>query len=94
MSEGPATQAELAARLRELAAVRPTSRQELANLEGRCVALARFLATSATADVTTPEIVWHFLSDTGIRFKDSSYAEMQLTALSETLARWDAKSAV
>ena len=38
-----------------------------------------------------PEAVWHFLSDVDIRFKDPSYATVQLAEISSVLDKWQAQ---
>lgn len=90
----PSTQTELAALLQQLAASRPKTRQELSDLEARCVSLSRYLTSSAPRNLEVPEIVWHFLSDADIRFKDSAYAEAQIAGVLEASASWQPKSAI
>jgi hypothetical protein len=94
MGLNPTNQTELAAIVQQLAATRPISREELSDLQTRCMSLSRYLATSAPKDLEVPEILWHFLSDADIRFKDPAYAESQIAGLLAAFTDWQAKSAV
>jgi hypothetical protein len=85
----PRNQSELACALRKLAAAKPADRQALAELEQRCISLTRYLGGSAPVQLSVPELVWHFLADPDIRFKDSRYAEAQLAELDALLEGWD-----
>lgn len=81
----PASKAGLADCLRALASRAPLDRTGLSELESDCTPLAHHLRQSpAFQDV--PETIWHFLSDSDIRYRDSRYAEAQLAALAQCLA--------
>ena len=82
----PRTQDEIFAALREIAAARPSNKLELRDLESRCVALSQHLAAHGDLADQIPELVWHFLSDADIRFKDQRYADLQLSQMSVFLS--------
>ena len=87
MRTDPANQNELWEILSLLANVRPANELENAQVVAQCTELSRYLATPNAASLHVPEIVWHFLSDPDIRFKDPRYAEAQLDGLREALSR-------
>lgn len=87
MTVMPTSRAEVIAAVSSLAARRPKSREEMSSLERESVALALHIQ-KRTALHDVPEVVWHFLSDVDIRFKDSEYAEMQLAELRKVLEQW------
>ena len=82
----PRTQDEIFAALREIAATRPSGKSELQDLESRSAALSRHLAAHGDLANQVPELVWHFLSDADIRFKDPHYADLQLSQMSVLLS--------
>ena len=92
MIEQPTNQRELAAILRVLASAKLVTKSDLAEVEDRSVALARYLGSAAVPAFDVPEFVWHFLSDPDIRYKDSRYAEAQLAELESLLEQWEGTS--
>ncbi len=86
MTVGPfADVHELAAALRRLAAmplatVEERKAWERAAYEVRCAFPAELAAR-------LPEVIWHFLMDADLRWKDHEYAEVQLGQLREALVR-------
>jgi len=72
--------------LRELAAIRPVDVSELRDLQQRCGALSRHLGAHSELANQVPELVWHFLADADIRFKDQVYAQMQWAQMDAFLA--------
>lgn len=89
----PRTQDEIFAALREIASARPSSKSELRDLVSRSVALSRHIAAHGNLADQVPELVWHFLSDADIRFKDSHYADLQLSQMSALLSSGDSNDA-
>ena len=86
MSVGPIHDVhDLAAELRRLAAL-PLSTIEERKAWERAAYEVRCAFPSELAD-QLPEIVWHFLMDADLRWKDPEYAEVQLGALREALVR-------
>ena len=90
MAVMPTSRDEVIAAVRGLAAHRPTSRSEVADLERESVALAVHIQKHTSLH-DVPEAVWHFLSDVDIRFKDPSYATVQLAEISSVLDKWQAQ---
>ncbi|GAA0718156.1 hypothetical protein [Dokdonella soli] len=84
---------ELIANLRRLAVREPADVEQLDPLVTECVALKLHISASPSLANSTPEIVWHFLSDADIRFKDHRCAKAQLTGLLSVLAQWERQSA-
>lgn len=72
--------------LGELAAMRPVDVSGLRDLQQRCSALSRHLGAHSELANLTPELVWHFLADADIRFKDPAYAQMQWAQMDAFLA--------
>jgi len=89
----PTSPQELIEALRRLAAHEPADLEELRALVDECTALKLYISASSSLANSTPESVWHFLSDADIRFKDPRYARAQLTGLASTLAQWERQSA-
>ena len=85
LSDYPASVADLVAHLRVIATRGPRTREELRALERECVSLAFHVQRSAVCGAV-PEIVWHFLSDADIRYKDPEYARSQIASLISALA--------
>lgn len=74
----PYTKSELAADLRALGARDIASKADLKgwySFANRVAAKLR--SSSAEVLGNVPELVWHYLSDADIRFKDERYREMQ-----------------
>ena len=85
----PTSKLELISALRALAERNPRTREEKGQLEQDCVALALHIQRNmAVHDM--PHVIWHFLHDPDIRFKDPAYAEMQLAEVRDTLSQWAA----
>ena len=80
------TQDELQSALREIAAARPSSPSELLAIQARCSALSKQLTSQRHLADQVPELVWHFLADADIRYKDPRYAEIQFTQMDSFLA--------
>lgn len=76
---------EVLATLRELAAARPSNPVELNALQARCASLSQRLLSHADLADQMPEIVWHFLSDADIRYKDPRYAQLQFAQMDALL---------
>jgi len=74
------TREELLLALQALAARDPVTREDLVQLEAESFLLAEQIRQSAVCN-ETPEIVWHFLSDADIRFKDEEYKRSQCQRL-------------
>lgn len=85
MAHDPTTTRHLIAALRELATREPQCREELAALEQECVALTLRIGDMPCLGAV-PEIIWHFLADPDIRFKDAVYAQEQRKGLAAVLA--------
>ena len=81
----PASLGELVASLRLLAAREPHTNDDLRALERECMSLALNTQRSSLCN-RVPEIVWHFLSDADIRFRDVEYARVQTASLLAALA--------
>jgi len=93
MNSQPNDKQELIDTLRQLVAVKPQSLPELKQLETLSVEVARHAASELAGRLEIPESVWHFLADPDIRYKDPSYAAVQLAELEQVLARWQDASA-
>jgi hypothetical protein len=87
----PSSRAEVAGAVRALASRVPKSREELSALESDCVELARHIQ-NGTKLHDVPHLVWHFLSDADVRFKDPEYARLQLSRIVEVLDAWTRES--
>jgi hypothetical protein len=79
----PLTREQLASELSRLSSEQPQTLEDLGQLERESTALLLRLRDSSGFDV--PELVWHFLSDADVRFKDSRYASAQMEGLSDAL---------
>ncbi|WP_369935353.1 hypothetical protein [Xanthomonas tesorieronis] len=86
MMDLPMTWGEILETLGELAAMRPVDVSGLRNLQQRCETLSQHLAAHSELSNLTPELVWHFLADADIRFKDPVYAQMQWAQMDAFLA--------
>ena len=89
----PASPRELIAILRRIAERSPSSADELRTLQDECGALMAHISTLPALSDSTPHIVWHFLSDADIRFKDPRYAKAQLEGLAVALSQWEHQAA-
>jgi hypothetical protein len=87
-SPTPLNRAAVVAALRAIAAKKPETREELTDLEAEAVVLGEPIEGSTVCD-DLPHVVWHFLSDADIRFKDERYREMQLRELDEAITAWE-----
>jgi hypothetical protein len=87
MTVVPSSRDEVVEAVRALAARVPRSHAELSALETDSVNLARHIQ-HGTSLHDVPHLVWHFLSDADIRFKDPAYAQLQLTRINEVLDAW------
>jgi hypothetical protein len=88
MTALPTSKGEVIAAIQKLAGSAPQSRHELSILERESLDLALHIQ-KRTALHDIPELVWHFVADADVRFKDPAYAEMQLAQLSEVLKDWE-----
>lgn len=88
MDVKPQTIGQVRKMLRELAAQRPASAEELARME-RGSLLLRLHIQSHSLGTNMPEVVWHFLSDADIRYKSSGYRDTQTAELLSALDRWE-----
>jgi hypothetical protein len=70
--------------IEQLASRFPRNREDPVSLESASTALLLRLQASTGVDV--PELVWHFLSDADVSFKDPLYASSQMAGLAEALA--------
>ena len=91
--DSPTSPQELIPLLRRLADRAPASRDELRTLQGEFAELAAHISVTPSLANSTPEAVWHFLSDADIRFKDPAYAKAQLVGYLSALAQWERQSA-
>ena len=82
------TREELLLALQALAARDPVSREDLVQLEAESFLLAEQIRQSPVCH-KTPEIVWHFLSDADIRFKDEEYKRWQCQRLVDGIRQWE-----
>ncbi len=82
-STAPLTRPELIAALRALADRTPQTKEELILLEADSLILSERIGKSPGLD-NVPELVWHFLTDADVRFKEPLYRAAQL----EALERW------
>jgi hypothetical protein len=83
----PTTKAELVDALRQIAALRPTDKASM-RLAAKDAAALAIHVQKHMKGLEVPEIVWHFLSDVDIRWKDPKYAAIQLAQLDALLAEW------
>ena len=89
----PSNPEALRSTLRALVEQEPSSQEEFQALEAECVALARHIAQTQGLGTYMPEIVWHWLSDADIRFKEPEYRSMQNQQLTLALQAWESESA-
>ena len=89
MNFRPTSRAELGATLLALSTLNPESPKMARTLALKCAVLARRIAEDPALAGPVPEIVWHFLSDVDIRFKDIDYARQQSARLVESLRSWN-----
>jgi hypothetical protein len=89
MNFRPSSRAELGKTLLELATFAPADASAADALAIECAALARRISEDPALAGPVPEIVWHFLSDVDVRFKDPKYASDQSGALLESLWNWN-----
>lgn len=68
---------ELAEALEELRAFRPIAKSELAQWYAMARKVEASLVVSGGLSPDVPSLLWNYLADADIRFKDSSYAELQ-----------------
>ena len=71
-----------------LSTLSPETPKAARTLALKCAVLARSIAKDPALAGPVPEIVWHFLSDVDIRFKDIDYARQQSARLVESLRSW------
>jgi len=88
----PILKAELINYLRALAHRRPSNKEELVQLEAEAFVLAERIEKSPVSN-ETPHNVWHFLSDSDIRFKDARDSERQIGELLGLLQSWERNGA-
>jgi hypothetical protein len=86
----PTSKSEAISAIRELASRDPRERNELSLLEQESLELALHIQ-KRTSLHDVPELVWHFLADADIRFKDPQYAQVQLAALNDVLEDWSSE---
>ena len=89
MFESPTTPKQVISALRLLSMREPATREELSTLQADCISLMLQLQSTPSLGHNMPEAVWHFLADADIRFKDSIYAQQQLSGLRAALAKWE-----
>ena len=87
MDVKPQTTSQVRAALRELAAKRPSSADQLAHVQ-RGSLLLRLHIQSNGLGTAMPEIAWHFLSDADIRYSSPDYAVVQTEGLLSALDLW------
>jgi len=93
MFRAPSSRSQLISTLRVLAMRDPASQEELDELVNDCASLSQHIQISPALASSVPKVVWHFLSDADIRFKDPRYAAMQLEGFRSALAKWERESA-
>ena len=91
--DSPTSSQELITLLRRLADRAPVNHTELHALQEESEALAAQISATPSLATSTPEAVWHFLSDADIRFKDPRYAKAQLAGYLLALAQWERQGA-
>jgi hypothetical protein len=69
--------AELAAALEELRAFKPASKADVTRWFQRARELEARLVEKGGLSPEVPSLLWNYLADADIRFKDSKYAELQ-----------------
>jgi hypothetical protein len=89
MTVMPTSRADVVAAVRDLAARKPVTREDMSTLARESAALALHIQ-KRTALHDVPEAVWHFLSDADVRFRDPKYAETQLAEIASILEKWSA----
>lgn len=91
-SDTPVDKPTVIGALRAIAERRPSTSEELAELEAESVVLGERIRTSGISD-DVPHFVWHFLSDADVRFKDEKYRDWQLGELEACISAWDSRTA-
>lgn len=86
--ETPLNRVNVVSALRAIAEREPRTRDELTELEAESFLLGERIRKSTVCD-DLPHLVWHFLSDADIRFKDERYRQSQLRLLEECIAAWE-----
>jgi hypothetical protein len=78
---------ELIAALEAIAWREPKTAEEFTALEKECWEIMQFIQTNPFGN-TCPSEIWHFLTDTDIRFKDKIYTEYQRPRFIAAIKEW------
>lgn len=73
--------------LRMLLESEPTSAEQVSAWYRRAEALKCVLQSSAS-EMNVPHVIWHYLDDADIRFRDRVYAEEQILAVEKSIEEW------
>lgn len=76
-----------AACLRMLLESEPASAEQVSAWYARAEALKRTLQSSVCG-IDVPHLIWHYLDDADIRFRDGSYAQDQILAVEKIVEEW------
>ena len=78
---------EFIGKLRGIALRSPKSQEEMKTLEAECIELMKQIRDFGFAN-TCPDMVWHYLTDVDIRYKDPGYAKYQNPLFISALDEW------
>ena len=73
--------------LRVLLQSEPTSADQVSAWCNKAEALKRSLQFSVYG-IDVPHLIWHYLDDVDIRFRDRSYAQDQIMAVEKIIEEW------
>ncbi|HEL3814204.1 TPA: hypothetical protein UMY79_001063 [Stenotrophomonas maltophilia] len=73
--------------LRMLLESEPASAEQVSAWYTRAEALKRTLQSSVCG-IDVPHLIWHYLDDADIRFRDGSYAQDQILAVEKIVEEW------
>jgi hypothetical protein len=87
MTQNHSDYANLLGSLRRIASSNPNSHEKLCELQNDCAALIRTIKSLGLAD-GCPHVIWHYLADADIRFKDFDYARQQQAQFVAAIEEW------
>ncbi|WP_191862953.1 MULTISPECIES: hypothetical protein [Stenotrophomonas] len=73
--------------LRILLESEPTTAEQVSAWYKKAEALKRTLQLSVY-EMDVPHLIWHYLDDADIRFRDKSYAQDQILAVEKIMEEW------
>lgn len=75
------------ARLQMLLKSEPTSVEQISDWY-RSAETLKLALQSGSSEINVPHVIWHYLDDADIRFRDRAYAEDQISAVERSIEEW------